>query len=493
MAELEKLREMQRLSGKAQTSGLPEAVISKFIQKDSRLTETINNAYLTFQHYFSKSDLKSLLMHSESELINLLQEGLVNFYDPDSINPYVPLAGVGPWLVTSHGAVLHDSGGYGMLGFGQNNAELARSLDNKQVIANVMTASFSQKKILSALKSEIGQTRNRKVTPYEFMFLNSGSEGLTLASRLSDVNAHLQTKIGARHAGKPSMFISLKGSFHGRTDRPAQVSDSCQKIYQKSLKSFQNRDNLITVTPNDINDLVETFKQVEKEGIFIEAMFMEPVMGEGDPGLQIQPDFYFKARELTAQHGSLLIVDSVQAGFRASGYLSLVDYPGFRQLSPPDIEVFSKAINGGQYPLSVIGINQNVKEIFKVGLYGNTMTANPRALDVGATVLNTMTPELRANIFDKGVEAVDKFSELQSRYPEIIEKVQGTGLLFSVGINLKKANVVGLNGLEIKLRQNGIGVIHGGHNALRFTPHFGISSAELDLIVEEVERVIKEI
>lgn len=491
MAELGKLREMQRLSGKAQTLGLSEAVITKFIQKDPRLQETINNAYLIFQHYFSRSDLKPLLMRSESELITSLQDGLVNFYDSDSVNPYVPLAGLGPWLVTSHGAVLHDSGGYGMLGFGQNNLSLCRALDNKQVIANVMTASFSQKEILSALKSEIGQTRNSKMAPYEFLFLNSGSEGLTLASRLSDLNAHIQTKPGGLHAGKPCMFISLKGSFHGRTDRPAQVSDSCQKVYKSSLKSYQNRDNLITVTPNDVNELVETFKQADKQGIFIEAMFMEPVMGEGDPGLQIQADFYFKARELTRQHGSLLIVDSVQAGYRASGYLSLIDYPGFRQLAEPDIEVFSKAINGGQYPLSVIGLNQNVKEIFKVGLYGNTMTANPRALDIGAIVLNSMTPELRVNIKDKGLEALEKFSKLQQRYPDVINKVQGTGLLFSLSINKNKADVIGKSGLEIKLRQNGIGVIHGGYNALRFTPHFAITSDELDLMVDEVEKVIK--
>ena len=28
-----------------------------------------------------------------------------------------------------------------------------------------------------------------------------------------------------------------------------------------------------------------------------------------------------------------------------------------------------------------------------------------------------------------------------------------------------------------------MGVIHGGQNALRFTPHFAITSAEIDLII----------
>jgi acetylornithine/succinyldiaminopimelate/putrescine aminotransferase len=230
--------------------------------------------------------------------------------------------------------------------------------------------------------------------------------------------------------------------------------------------------------------------QAEKEGGFIEAMFMEHVMGEGDPVFRIQPGFYLKARELTAQYGSLLIVDSVQAGFRATGYLSIIDYPGFRQLPAPDIEVFSKAINGGQYPLSVIGLSKKVREFFKIGLYGNTMTANPRALDVGSMMLNSMTDELRQNIESKGIEAVDKFKALQQRYPEIIKQVQGTGLLFSVSVDATKAEITGQDGLERQLRCNGIGVIHGGDNALRFTPHFALSSNEIDLMVREVERVI---
>nr|MBC8518740.1 hypothetical protein [Euryarchaeota archaeon] len=35
-------------------------------------------------------------------------------------------------------------------------------------------------------------------------------------------------------------------------------------------------------------------------------------------------------------------------------------------------------------------------------------------------------------------------------------------------------------------RRNGLGVIHGGKNALRFTPHFGITSDEIDLVIDLV-------
>jgi acetylornithine/succinyldiaminopimelate/putrescine aminotransferase len=40
------------------------------------------------------------------------------------------------------------------------------------------------------------------------------------------------------------------------------------------------------------------------------------------------------------------------------------------------------------------------------------------------------------------------------------------------------------------LREHGIGVIHGGANSLRFTPTFGITSAEVDLIVTALKQAL---
>jgi acetylornithine/succinyldiaminopimelate/putrescine aminotransferase len=33
-------------------------------------------------------------------------------------------------------------------------------------------------------------------------------------------------------------------------------------------------------------------------------------------------------------------------------------------------------------------------------------------------------------------------------------------------------------------------VIHGGANSLRFTPHFNVTSAEVDLVVENVRQAL---
>ena len=206
-------------------------------------------------------------------------------------------------------------------------------------------------------------------------------------------------------------------------------------------------------------------------------------MGEGNPGLAITREFYDLVRELTKKHQSLLLVDSVQAGLRAQGCLSICDYPGFQDCSPPDMETFSKALNAGQFPLSVVAMTNTTADIYAKGVYGNTMTTNPRALEVGSAVLSLVSPQLRSNIVERGTELLEKLNKLKEEFPEDVVSVQGTGLLCSIELNPDRLKVVGFGELEEYLRLRGIGVIHGGANALRLTPHFFITSREIDLII----------
>ena len=167
----------------------------------------------------------------------------------------------------------------------------------------------------------------------------------------------------------------VKGSFHGRTERPALYSDSSRKAYQQYLASYRNEDSVIAIDPYDTEALKRVFADADSNGWFVEALFLEPVMGEGDPGRSLPPAFYAVARELTRAHGSLLLVDSIQAGLRAHGVLSIVDYPGFESLDAPDMETYSKALNAAQYPLSVLAVNERAAGLYRKGVYGNTMTS----------------------------------------------------------------------------------------------------------------------
>jgi len=488
MNVISKLAPLRAHAGKRRSLGLDDATILRFAATHPDLVEAIDAAANEYARI--RDEFAELLDLDEDAQTHAAQAGYVNFYADDAVNPYVALAARGPWVVTLKGAVLHDSGGYGMLGFGHAPARIIEAMAKPQPMANIMTPSLSQLRFDRAIRAAIGVSRGG--CPYsKFLCLNSGSESVSLAARIADVNTKLMTDPGAKYAGRAIKRVVVKGSFHGRTERPALYSDSSRKTYMQYLASFRGEDTMITVEPYDIDALKKVFTDAEANGWFVEAMFLEPVMGEGDPGRSVPPAFYAAARELTKAHGSLLLVDSIQAGLRAHGVLSIIDYPGFEGLEAPDMETYSKALNAGQYPLSVLAVGARAEALYKKGLYGNTMTSNPRALDVACAVLAQVTPELQANIRARGAEALDKLEKLKSELGGLITKVQGTGLLFSCELS-PAFKCYGAGSTEEWLRERGIGVIHGGANSLRFTPTFTIGSDELDLLVGMVGRALKE-
>ncbi len=447
------IRKFSTLS-KLGTIGISSNNLKNF-KENSLLKSTINYSNI----YLKKNVLYDLN-------INTIQKNLNSFYEKKYTQPYIPIYGEGPWIGIGFNKVIYDSGGYGMLSFGHNDKNILKTISKPQVMANIMTPNINQYVFTDKLNKEIGNSINYR--PYSrYMCLNSGSEINTLAIRISNI-----------HNKKNPVTINLKGSFHGRTEGPAFLSDSCRDIYNKHLNKFESKCNNYSVEPNNINDLKNTFNKIIINNENPELFIMEPVMGEGMPGLAIEPEFYKEVRKLTKENNCLLLVDSIQAGFRCYGDLSIVDYPNFHNLEPPDMESFSKTINGGQYPLSVLALSDEVSNKFKKGLYGNTMTANPRALNVGSVILDKMNNDIKENIVNKGKLLKKEFNKLKHEF-EFIESVTGTGLLLAIHINERYP----VSEIELKLRQNGLNVIHGGKNAIRFTPWFLIDDNEINLII----------
>mgnify|MGYP001823268391 CR=1 FL=1 len=471
---------MRDHGGVAETRGLTDETILDFLEDRQDLATAIERGYDAFLAL--RESHADFLALDEREQILLSQDGLTNFYRPESVNPYVAIAAAGPWIVTLKGAVVYDCGGYGMLGLGHVPEAVLDAMNRPHVMANVMTPSLSQFDLTERLKEEIGHRRARGFHYDSCICLNSGSEAMTVASRIADINTLKLTDPGGRYEGRRACGLSLAGSFHGRTERPARFSDSKRAKYREHLASFRRRGYLFTVEPNDIQGLEEIFANADAEGVFIEAFFLEPVMGEGNPGLAIEPAFYQRARELTREHETMFVVDSIQAGLRAHGVLSIVDYPGFEDLDAPDMESYSKALNAGQYPLSVLALSESCAQSYRRGLYGNTMSSNPRAMDVGVAVLGSLNDELRNNITERGRELLTGLAALTDETDGAVVSAQGTGLLLSCELD-RRYKIHGTESTEDYLRRIGLAVIHGGEHSLRYTPVFDLSQKEVELIV----------
>ncbi len=83
------------------------------------------------------------------------------------------------------------------------------------------------------------------------------------------------------------------------------------------------------------------------------AVILEAVQGEG--GVNPAPaEWLQRIRKVTQEHGILLIIDEVQAGFARTGKLFAFEHAGIE----PDIIVMSKAVGGG-LPLAVLGIKKS--------------------------------------------------------------------------------------------------------------------------------------
>jgi len=432
--------------------GIPDKLLENF-RKDPNLTSAINS---------------SLLILNNKSNYHEYQKNILNFYNKDTIVPYLPVAAKGPWIIASNGALLYDVGGYGMLGFGHSPDWCLEVLSKPHVMANIMTPNSIQLDFTNILQEKIGINRDDGCPYSHFAFLNSGSESIELATRITDIK---------RKTNNETFFIVLKDSFHGRTGKASTLSDSTKSIYKKYLKSFSKELPVKTVEINDIDGFVSVFNTYK-----IGSVIMEPVMGEGNPGICVNEAFYDCVRQMTKKTNSNLIIDSIQAGIRGTGYLSIVDYPHLKNKDPPDMEIFSKAISSGQYPLSVLAMKQDIYHTFKTGLYGNTMTGNPKALEVGYETLKRLDNDVVMNIQNKGERFKTMLQEIQEKYPHIATHVTGSGLLLALHINSNYNVCNGNNGLEYICRSNGLNVIHGGDNALRFTPYFLINDNEIELI-----------
>lgn len=488
---LEILHAIRSATGPAQTTGLSDATIRTFLDEDPTLGAAIAAAADAFEHL--RAECPDIPVMAEVDAIAHLQQAYVNFYSRDALNPYVALAARGPWIVTLHGAVVHDSGGYGMLGFGHGAPEIEAALSKPQVMANIMTPNAVQLRFARALRAEVGHARDEGCPFERFICMNSGSEAMTVAARIIDIRTKRLTGPGGAREGQQPVILAMERAFHGRTWRPATWSDSTRATYSKHLASFQGLQNLWTIPANDLLSLRAAFERAAEQGFYIQAVLMEPVQGEGSPGQAMSRAFYDLARKLTQEHEAFLVVDSIQAGLRAWGTLSIVDYPGFEDAECPDMESWSKALNGGQYPLSVLGVAKSAAEEYSVGVYGNTMTTNPRALEVAIAVLGLVDDGLRHNVREQGCAFVGDLLELQETFPELITEVTGTGLLFCCELNPERLRAIGPGSAEERMRMRGVSIIHGGRNALRFTPHFRISSAERELMMTNLREVLGEI
>ncbi|AOM82337.1 glutamate-1-semialdehyde 2,1-aminomutase [Salisediminibacterium beveridgei] len=207
--------------------------------------------------------------------------------------------------------------------------------------------------------------------------VNSGTEATMSALRL------------ARGFTGRNKILKFEGCYHGHGD--SLLIKAGSGVATLGLPDSPGvpesvASNTLTVPYNDLESLKVAF---DKFGDDIAAVILEPITGNMGVVLP-EPGFLEGVREVTEDHGSLLIFDEVMTGFRSS-YHSAQGRVGVT----PDLTCLGKVIGGG-LPVGAYGGRRDIME--RIAPAGNiyqagTLSGNPLAMTAGYETISQLTEE----------------------------------------------------------------------------------------------------
>jgi glutamate-1-semialdehyde 2,1-aminomutase len=248
--------------------------------------------------------------------------------------------------------------------------------------------------VLDALRSEIDEDRGL-ITGFPTRqqaelaeLIRSRVEADRIRFTTSGALATMNAILLARAATGRRVVIKIAGGWHGGHPLAMKgihtYDDGLRVVESAGLPACADTDVVVTRF-NDIEDLERVFNEYGSEAA---CFITEPMVGAG--GLIFaDPTYLRRARELTREHGALLIFDEVITGFRLhAGPLQAL----YR--ITPDLTVFGKAIGGGM-PVAAVAGTEEVMSLAAPGVEhgravkfdGGTFSAHPAAMAAGIVFL----------------------------------------------------------------------------------------------------------
>ncbi|MEF8777079.1 MAG: glutamate-1-semialdehyde 2,1-aminomutase [Haloarculaceae archaeon] len=256
---------------------------------------------------------------------------------------------------------------------------------------------------------ELAEFVTRHVASVEMVrFVNSGTEATVSAVRL------------ARGSTGRDKIVVMEGGYHGAQESTLVEGERADTHPSSPGIPQAFADSTLTVPFNDEAAVRAVFAD---HGEDIAAVLTEPILG--NYGIVHPEDGYLDTlREVTADHGALLILDEVITGFRVGGLQCAQGTFGVE----PDVTTFGKILGGG-FPVGAIGGKTEVVEaftpagdVFQSGTFSGhpvTMAAGLATLEYAAendvwAHVNDLGRQLRSGIEDIVADRAPQYSVVGS-------------------------------------------------------------------------------
>lgn len=426
-----------------------------------------------------------------------------------STNLKTAVGGEGVYLIDSEGKrYLDGSGGAGVSCLGHNHPAIRQAiheqLDKLEAVHTSFFTTDPAEKLATHLIERWPSGKGR------VHFCSGGSEATETAVKLA---LQYFREIGD---DKRWRIISRKQSYHGNTlyalslgDNPARQKNfapllaeiaqfpACYSYRHRRLEESEEAYGLRAA-----NELEKTLQGVGADTVA--AVLLETVGGATSGCLAPPPGYLKRIRQICDRHGILLILDEVMSGMGRTGYLFACEEDGVA----PDLLTCAKGLGGGYQPIGAVLASEKIVKAIEQGSgqvwHGFTYVGHALAAAGALAVQQTVEREgLLQKVRDKGAELRQKLEERFGNHHHIGE-IRGRGLFLAIELVADRASKQPFDPalkLNAKIKANALkegllcypsgGAVDGvaGDHVL-LAPPFIISSAEIDELVEKLDRAI---
>lgn len=293
-------------------------------------------------------------------------------------------------------------------------------------------------------------------------FTNSGTEAIEGALKAARKYAYL------RDGHADHEIIAMKHSFHGRSMGALSVTGNTH--YQDPFRPL-----IGGIRFADFNNLESVKEQISEKTC---AVILETVQGEG--GIYpADPEFLKGIRELCDEKDILLILDEIQCGMGRTGSMFAWQQYGVK----PDIMTCAKALGCG-IPVGAFVLNEKTAAASLVpGDHGTTYGGNPLACAAVSAVFDLFEQEkIVEHVKEISTYLEKKLDALVDKY-EFLEQRRGKGLMQGLVVTGRPVGEIVSRAIE-----NGLLVITAGTDVLRMVPPLVITEADVDEMIEKLEK-----